>query len=130
MGEKSRRAIGVTRYPWWSLGAGLLLGATLAAAVALFGPDGEERLWSGVRLTGRVSFLLFLVPLAARPLDVLIGSAWTRSLLAWRGDFGLAVPSAGSCRRVCTGPLATRSGSKTTTSACQPGSSRPRSAIP
>ncbi len=76
------------------------MGATIWAAVALFGPDGEDGLWSGVRLTGRVSFLLFLVPLVARPLDVLIGSAWTRFLLAWRGNFGLGMPSTRASMRI------------------------------
>ena len=91
MAETRTRPIGVTKRPWASLAAGIGVGAAVAAAVALFGPDGEEKLWSAVRATGRTSFLLFLVPLLARPLDILVGGAFSRTLLAWRGNFGLAL---------------------------------------
>lgn len=50
----------------------------------------SDDLTQALRLTGRISFLLFLVLLVARPLHQFVGTGLTAWLLSHRGNFGLA----------------------------------------
>lgn len=80
-----------TEYPWLSLLAGAFLAGIYCLPFVL-APDflTDEKIRELLRLTGRVSFFLFLVPFLARPLHVLTNSAWSNWMVRRRGNFGLA----------------------------------------
>jgi hypothetical protein len=73
--------------------------AGFAAALALTGiasatsPDVEGLVSSGLRWTGRLAFLVFLVPWLASPLQKLYPSAISQLLLRWRRQAGIAFGS-------------------------------------
>ncbi len=81
----------VTRYPWLSLALGAVIGL-VATGSTLFNPNsGTEDFTAALRLTGRLSFLLFLVPLVARPIQSFFQNKVTDWLVLHRGNFGLAM---------------------------------------
>lgn len=71
----------------------------LAAALALTGiaaatsPDAESLVADGLRWTGRLAFFVFLVPWLASPLQRLFPGGFSRTLVRWRRQAGIAFGS-------------------------------------
>ncbi len=76
-------------HPWKALGLGVVTGlATLAAMHVLFD---DTALQMATRWTGRISALLFLPVVVARPLVDMFGSKRFGALLRQRAGFGLVL---------------------------------------
>lgn len=72
------------------LASALLISSGLTALAWMMGPDPETSVTSALRWTGRLAFLLFLIPWLASPLKTLSPGNLSRSLLRWRRLAGIA----------------------------------------
>lgn len=75
---------------WFALIAGLVLGGVTVLVTVDSGVQGEQLIRYTLRSTGHVSFLLFIVPMIAGPLDQLYRCQLSKFLLKNRTMFGLA----------------------------------------
>ena len=67
----------------------LCISSALTALAWMSGPDPETAVGSALRWTGRLAFLVFLIPWLASPLKVLAPGQLSRSLLRWRHLAGI-----------------------------------------
>ncbi len=70
----------------------LIAASVISAMVGWVGfhyPAGHEPIVGALIWTGRLAFLIFLIPLFARPLRQLIQADWTARLMRWRRSAGI-----------------------------------------
>lgn len=67
-----------------------LIAALISAAIGFYYPgEGHDPIVGSLYWTGRLAFLVFLIPLFARPLRQLVRTDFTAALMRWRRNAGI-----------------------------------------
>jgi len=81
-----------------------LVASTIIGWIGYLYPGEHEPIVGALIWTGRLAFLIFLIPLFARPLRQLVRADWTAKLMRWRRNAGICYGASQSVHLVivCT----------------------------